>query len=389
VTTSAAATLNVGNLGAGIFSDGTTPGVSSDASAYELGTRIQALVAGQVTAIRYWRPLADSGPHTGRLWRANGTPITSIVFTAETASGWQTATLPAPISIAAGEIFIVSVNNNANGGYAYAQGGLASAITTRFLSALVSGGVYSETPGAFPTSVYQDSHYFRDVLFLPGSASGPGNTPPAVNAGPNKSCSIDTGAPLEGTATDDGQPAALSTQWLQVSGPGTVTLTNAAALTTTASFTLPGTYTLRLVASDGAVSTSSDVLVTVNDSFTAWAARLGVPADGSDFNHDGVPNLMAYALGVSPTANNTAALPFATRENISGSEYLALTISRGAVAPGITYNVQVSGNLTQWNSGPAFTTVMDDTPTLLKVRDNIPIAPPNVRRFLRLQIAQP
>ena len=48
-----------------------------------------------------------------------------------------------------------------------------------------------------------------------------------------------------------------------VSGPGTVTFASASALSTTASFSAAGSYTLRLTASDSALSSSDDVVVTV------------------------------------------------------------------------------------------------------------------------------
>ena len=61
---------------------------------------------------------------------------------------------------------------------------------------------------------------------------------------------------LSGTATDDGVPGiGLTTTWSKVSGPGTVTFGNASALSTTASFSVAGTYVLRLTASDGLLST--------------------------------------------------------------------------------------------------------------------------------------
>ena len=67
---------------------------------------------------------------------------------------------------------------------------------------------------------------------------------------------------LSGSATDDGlpnPPGALTYTWTKVSGPGTVTFGNAANAATAASFSVAGTYVLRLTASDGALSASADV----------------------------------------------------------------------------------------------------------------------------------
>jgi hypothetical protein len=100
-------------------------------------------------------------------------------------------------------------------------------------------------------------------------AGGVVNTAPTVNAGPDQSISLPTAANLAGTATDDGlpnPPAALTITWTMLSGPGTVTFANASALSTTATFSLAGSYVLRLTANDSALSTTDDVAITVNPS---------------------------------------------------------------------------------------------------------------------------
>src|SRR6185295_6354594 len=69
------------------------------------------------------------------------------------------------------------------------------------------------------------------------------------------------------TASDDGlpnPPATLTTTWSKVTGPGTVTFGNASARATTASFSAAGSYTLRLTATDSALSAADDIVVTVN-----------------------------------------------------------------------------------------------------------------------------
>jgi hypothetical protein len=71
---------------------------------------------------------------------------------------------------------------------------------------------------------------------------------------------------LAGIATDDGLPtgSTLSSNWSLVSGPGNVVFTNANLPASGALFDTPGTYLLRLTASDGQLSTSDDVNITVN-----------------------------------------------------------------------------------------------------------------------------
>ena len=93
----------------------------------------------------------------------------------------------------------------------------------------------------------------------------PGNQAPVVNAGPDQTIVLPASANLSGTATDDGLPigSTLTTTWTKLNGPGIVTFGNANQLSTTASFSVAGTYTLRLEASDTALGSFDDVVITV------------------------------------------------------------------------------------------------------------------------------
>jgi Bacterial Ig domain/PA14 domain len=86
-----------------------------------------------------------------------------------------------------------------------------------------------------------------------------------VNAGADLAITLPNTAVLDGTVTDDGLPSAtVTTAWSTVSGPGTVIFGNAAAIDTSATFSLAGTYVLRLTANDSALSASDDVQVIVS-----------------------------------------------------------------------------------------------------------------------------
>jgi hypothetical protein len=95
----------------------------------------------------------------------------------------------------------------------------------------------------------------------------PGNLPPTVNAGSDRTITLPNSVQLTGSAADDGlpnPPGALTRNWSKVSGPGTVTFSAPTALATTASFSASGVYVLRLTVSDSALVSSDDVRVTVN-----------------------------------------------------------------------------------------------------------------------------
>ncbi len=109
------------------------------------------------------------------------------------------------------------------------------------------------------TQVIPESRLYPDAL--------PTNQAPTVNAGNDQTITLPSTASLTGTATDDGlpsPPATLTTTWSTVSGPGTVTFSAPSALATTATFSVAGPYVLRLTASDGTLTTTDDVSITVN-----------------------------------------------------------------------------------------------------------------------------
>src|SRR5437660_101598 len=102
------------------------------------------------------------------------------------------------------------------------------------------------------------------------------NQAPVVNAGADQVITLPSIANLTGAAIDDGQPnppGALTTTWSQVSGPGTVSFSNASALNSTATFSASGAYVLRLTVSDGALAVSDGVAVTVNPAPAQLAAE--------------------------------------------------------------------------------------------------------------------
>jgi RHS repeat-associated protein len=91
------------------------------------------------------------------------------------------------------------------------------------------------------------------------------NQAPTVGAGSNQAITLpQLSVNLTGTVSDDGLPADyLATTWSKVSGPGSVTFGDSSKLATTATFSSVGTYVLRLSATDGQLTGTSDVTITV------------------------------------------------------------------------------------------------------------------------------
>ena len=131
----------------------------------------------------------------------------------------------------------------------------------------------------------------------------PPNRAPVANAGADRTIALPATTALAGTVTDDGQPSPptqLSTTWSRVSGPGTVTFTNPAALSTTATFSAAGTYVLRLSVSDSVLTSTDDVTVVV----TAAAAN-GLTGRYYNDPSSGTKFTTLVLTRVDPTVNFT------------------------------------------------------------------------------------
>ncbi|MCC5841825.1 MAG: S8 family serine peptidase [Opitutales bacterium] len=93
-------------------------------------------------------------------------------------------------------------------------------------------------------------------------------TAPEVNAGEDFTVDVNVPVQLNGWAEDDGQPAGvLDVMWRRIVGPAAPGVSDPGDIYTLdplVTFSVPGTYVLRLLATDGEAATFDDVTVTVN-----------------------------------------------------------------------------------------------------------------------------
>ena len=269
------------------FTDG--PGVD-----YELGMKFTSTKAGQIQAIRYYKSPSEIGTHVGRIWSSTGTLLASVTFTNETASGWQQQALSTPVTIPANTTYVVSVNTN--GYYADTPNGFATAITNGDLTAPVGAGVYNETISAFPTQVYQNENYFRDVVFAP-TAPNPNNKPGTVSIGgtatQNQTLTANV-ADADGltgvTINYQWQQSSNGTTWTNITGATSQTLTLAQAQVNQ-QVRVTATYTDALGSSENPLSTATSAVVNVNDPGTVilkGSATIGHDLDETVFDNDGL-----------------------------------------------------------------------------------------------------
>jgi hypothetical protein len=168
-----------------LFGDA-APGRASagDADGVELGVRFQPDVDGFVTAIRFYKGPRNRGTHVGHLWTASGTLLGSVVFADETASGWQQASLPAPIPVTAGTLYVASYFAPA-GGYAFdenffANGAVRGGPLHAPGAAIGPNGVFHYGASEFPEQTHNAANYWVDVVFItaPGGDEAAAVSPP-------------------------------------------------------------------------------------------------------------------------------------------------------------------------------------------------------------------
>ena len=108
---------------------------------------------------------------------------------------------------------------------------------------------------------------YNSRFLVRGPLGQPVNVAPVVDAGPNRAVSLGQQAALDGTVSDDGRPsgAVVTQTWAKAAGPGTVTFTAPGSVDISAGFSLAGTYTLSLTASDTQLSASDTMTVTVTN----------------------------------------------------------------------------------------------------------------------------
>ncbi len=165
------------------------------------------------------------------------------------------------------------------------------------------------------------------VEYTTGTTPPPGNAAPTVSAGPDLSVVLPNSVVLDGTATDDGlpdPPAALTTSWSKVTGPGTVTFANPGSVDTTATFDAAGSYVLRLSATDSSLSSTDDVIVTVSDSAPPVGSLDVAVAAGSDDAEQ------ASTGSVALTSSDLELVTDGTTLQTVGTRFTGLQIPAGA-----------------------------------------------------------
>ncbi|CAN7740060.1 DUF4082 domain-containing protein [Rhizobium leguminosarum] len=281
-------TVNQGPAGETLFtsSEGPTGASFNEGQSLELGMRFSASSGGMVTGIRFYKASGDTGSHAGSLWTADGTLVATVSFAGSgSVSGWQTATFSNPVHILAGTTYVASYHTT--GSYVATANYFTTAHTNGALTALAgSNGVFGDGSG-FPTSSYQSSNYWVDVVYnqtsnaVPVAANDNGYTTYS-----NTALSIAAASLLANDTDADGDP--LSITGVNGAVNGTVTFnsqTKSVIFTPTAGYTGAASFSY-LIADGYGGTASATVSLTVGtppaggttSSLFTGADTSGVPA---------------------------------------------------------------------------------------------------------------
>ncbi len=163
-------TLASCNCDVSLWTTSITPGNSTDSRGVEVGVKFKSDVNGFIKAIRFYKASQSTGPHTVSLWSSTGALLGQAQTTSETASGWQTVNFATPIAITANTVYVASTFSpsgyNAQTVFYFNSGFDNPPLHAPDNGSSGGNGVYRfGTTAGFPTSSYQASNYWVDVIF--------------------------------------------------------------------------------------------------------------------------------------------------------------------------------------------------------------------------------
>lgn len=301
-----------------------TPATSGTDGPYELGMKFQSSSDGTITKIRYYKVNDEDGSHTGRIWSSSGTQLASVSFSGETSSGWQEATLGTPLNILANTTYVVTVNSNS--AYGATNNGLQSVVSNGPLSSIADGsnGIYG-TINTFPTNSWQNSNYFRDVVFVSGSSTV---AVTGVSVSPT-SASLDVDGTQQLTATISPSNATNQNVTWSSSNSSVATVNSNGLVTAIAA----GSATITVTTEDGNKTATCAVTVTapIPDDFSIEAedfcGNSGISSWSTGIGNIYSGNYAKYCSVDFETGYNELLFDYAT--SISGSISIRINSSTG------------------------------------------------------------
>jgi hypothetical protein len=364
-----------------IWPSSAAPGVPSDGdtASVNVGVKFRSDVAGYITGIRFYKGTGNSGTHVGTLWSSSGQQLAQATFANETATGWQQVSFSTPVAIAANTVYVASYLAP-NGRYAgdnsyFAAQGVDNGVLHALRDGVSGGnGVYGyAATTSFPTSSYQASNYWVDVVFASTIADTTAPTitarVPAVSA-----TGVSRTAPVTVTFSEAMDAATINTNSIELrtSGGALVTSTlsyNAttfvATLTPSATLAASTTYTVNVkggstdprvkdTAGNALAATSSWNFTTAAADTTAPTISTRTPASGATAVPLATPVTVSFSEAMDAATINTSSIELRTSGgalvpstvNYNATTFVATLTPSAALAASTTYTVNVLGGAT-------------------------------------------
>ena len=218
------------------------------------------------------------------------------------------------------------------------------------------------------TSINTSSSYINGASAVASITIADDDLPPTVfiSSPASKSTIISTanGLVLSATASDDGLPLPLTYAWTQIFGPGITTFGTPAAPTTTATFTAPGVYCLRVTVDDGQFTASDEIFVQ-NGGFhyATWVTQdQGPPATrGIGGESSGTFTLIGSGTGYTST-NDSGHMLFRQLFTAAGDATIVARLTNLS-GPG-TRLAGITMRDSSWKGGKRVNLLLDGTGTV-------------------------
>lgn len=151
----------------GVFFADDTPDSLDATGTVELGLRFTVNKPGSITSLRFYQAMSETGAHTLRLWGENGEVRAAAEAPVTKGHGWIAATLSEPVSVKAGETFVVAYTARSH--YVATADVFTAPIVRDGVTA--QAGLYSfDDLGKAPTKTYKQMSYFLDIEYAPAKA---------------------------------------------------------------------------------------------------------------------------------------------------------------------------------------------------------------------------
>jgi Domain of unknown function (DUF4082)/Bacterial Ig-like domain/Bacterial Ig domain len=316
-----------------IWDSNTTPSVLSDSEtqAVEVGVKFRAEVNGYISGIRFYKGSQNTGTHIGSLWSSTGQQLGQATFSGETATGWQQVNFANPIAVTANSVYVASYHTNV-GRYSINEQYFAnSGFNSSPLYALRNGesggnGVYSYNANpTFPTSSYNSSNYWVDVVFT--TTIGADTTPPTV-----------TSTVPTSSATNVSAATTVKASFSEAIDAATIN-TSTFKLTNSANTSIPATVNYNAANLTATLTPSSPL----SNSTNYTATVIGGTADPRV--KDGAGNALAQNYTWSFTTGNSSSSTTSIWDN-SATPAIVTDPDTGAVDLGVKFRSDVNGNIT-------------------------------------------